>query len=178
MAAAGRDANPVADDYGDLDEFDGGDSDRTGLLSERTVHYKREPDRVGRCNFWARVREICSGCTLAVLSIAVVLFVLIQQQPSFDLGPGAGRCLLDELLDCHGICAPKDWIADGFCDDPTDTIVLNCAAHRFDGGDCDPDRTCSPDEVRAPGLVRISVLRCHMLHAAGIPAQPGAETAA
>eukprot|EP01051_Picozoa_sp_SAG22_P017940 SAG22_NODE_2889_length_2122_cov_19.395768_2_plen_153_part_00 len=150
-AAAGEGTNTVADDYGDVDDSFG---DRTGLLSERTVHYKREPDRVSRCNFWARVREICTGCTLAVLSVAVVLFVIIQQQPSLGYGTTAlaGRCPVGEVHDCNGNCAPLDWIGDGFCDDPTDTVVLNCEAHQLDGGDCDPDRTCSGDEVRRPRL--------------------------
>ena len=46
----------------------------------------------------------------------------------------------ESLLDCNGRCIADYHLSlagDGFCDDNTDLINLNCAESGFDGGDCD-----------------------------------------
>ena len=47
------------------------------------------------------------------------------------------------IIDCVGACVDAatatSWIGDGFCDDGTWGMVLNCEEFSFDGGDCDGD---------------------------------------
>ncbi len=55
-----------------------------------------------------------------------------------------GGCPGGEIEDCDGVCAPAEWVGDGYCDDETyewpdgsgTTIDFNCAEFDYDGGDC------------------------------------------
>ena len=45
------------------------------------------------------------------------------------------------IEDCNGICAPLQWLGDGFCDDGSysyngNPIFFNCEEFDFDNGDC------------------------------------------
>ena len=51
-------------------------------------------------------------------------------------------CTENEIEDCNGICAPTDWLGDGFCDDGSyeyngNDIFFNCDEFNNDEGDCD-----------------------------------------
>ena len=66
-----------------------------------------------------------------------------------ELDFDAGDCeVIDEgctpglIEDCNGICAPADWLGDGFCDDGSyeyngNQIFFNCEEFNNDNGDCD-----------------------------------------
>ena len=46
------------------------------------------------------------------------------------------------IEDCNGICAPLQWLGDGFCDDGSyeyngNPIFFNCEEFNFDNGDCE-----------------------------------------
>ena len=46
------------------------------------------------------------------------------------------------IEDCNGICAPSQWLGDGFCDDGSyeyngNPIFFNCEEFDFDNGDCE-----------------------------------------
>ena len=51
------------------------------------------------------------------------------------------ECSPGLIEDCNGICAPQQWLGDGFCDDGTyeyngNPIFFNCEEFDFDNGDC------------------------------------------
>jgi hypothetical protein len=51
-------------------------------------------------------------------------------------------CTEGLIEDCNGICAPADWLGDGFCDDGSyeyngNQIFFNCEEFNNDNGDCD-----------------------------------------
>ena len=51
-------------------------------------------------------------------------------------------CTPGLIEDCNGICAPSNWLGDGFCDDGSyeyngNPIFFNCEELNFDEGDCD-----------------------------------------
>lgn len=74
-----------------------------------------------------------SGCFVLVCVVGLAI-------PPVVLGGNCGSGLIE---DCHGNCAPDQWVGDGFCDDGTFTydgvpIFFNCAQFDCDGGDCDP----------------------------------------
>jgi len=53
-----------------------------------------------------------------------------------------GECSPGLIEDCNGICAPEQWLGDGFCDDGTyeyngNPIFFNCEEFNNDNGDCD-----------------------------------------
>eukprot|EP01051_Picozoa_sp_SAG22_P000466 SAG22_NODE_13_length_33548_cov_57.167773_18_plen_2478_part_00 len=78
------------------------------------------------------------------------MFDLNCEKFGFDGGDciPAGNCSsAAEILDCANNCAPQEWIGDGHCDGQANEIVLNCSELAFDGGDCDPNRTCAEDEM-------------------------------
>jgi|TARA_R110000737_G_scaffold104599_1_gene137768 hypothetical protein len=66
-----------------------------------------------------------------------------------ELNWDEGDCeMIDEgcteglVEDCNGICAPEDWLGDGFCDDGSyeyngNSIYFNCDELGNDNGDCD-----------------------------------------
>jgi hypothetical protein len=52
------------------------------------------------------------------------------------------ECSPGLIEDCNGICAPQQWLGDGFCDDGTysyngNPIFFNCEESNNDNGDCD-----------------------------------------
>ena len=52
-----------------------------------------------------------------------------------------GECSPGLIEDCNGICAPEQWLGDGFCDDGSysyngNPIFFNCEEFDFDNGDC------------------------------------------
>jgi hypothetical protein len=52
------------------------------------------------------------------------------------------ECSPGLIEDCNGICAPQQWLGDGFCDDGTysyngNPIFFNCEEFNNDNGDCD-----------------------------------------
>lgn len=67
------------------------------------------------------------------------------------------HCREGELLDCHGNCFPRHWLGDHDCDDPDELdhmVYLNCAALRYDDGDCVFDEAgCEAGYVPAPCVV-------------------------
>ena len=67
------------------------------------------------------------------------------------------QCVEGDLLDCHGNCFPSHWLGDNDCDDPDEEqhmVFLNCAALRYDDGDCVLDeRGCEEGYVPAPCVV-------------------------
>jgi hypothetical protein len=67
------------------------------------------------------------------------------------------HCREHELLDCHGNCFPQHWLGDHDCDDPDELdhmVYLNCAALRYDDGDCVFDQVgCEAGYVPAPCVV-------------------------
>ncbi len=83
-----------------------------------------------------------------------------DDKPTEDGGGGEGighqsSCDSDELFDCNGVCAPKRWIADGYCDDGTywyegHAIHLDCAEYDWDGGDCPAGDEPEPDPEPDP----------------------------
>ena len=53
-----------------------------------------------------------------------------------------GECTPGLIEDCNGICAPSQWLGDGFCDDGSyeyngNPIFFNCEEFDFDNGDCE-----------------------------------------
>jgi len=53
-----------------------------------------------------------------------------------------GECTEGLIEDCNGICAPEQWLGDGFCDDGSysyngNDIYFNCDEFNNDNGDCD-----------------------------------------
>jgi hypothetical protein len=53
-----------------------------------------------------------------------------------------GECSPGLIEDCNGICAPEQWLGDGFCDDGSysyngNPIFFNCDEFNNDEGDCD-----------------------------------------
>ena len=53
-----------------------------------------------------------------------------------------GECTPGLIEDCNGICAPEQWLGDGFCDDGSysyngNPIFFNCEEFNNDEGDCD-----------------------------------------
>ena len=53
-----------------------------------------------------------------------------------------GECTAGLIEDCNGICAPEQWLGDGFCDDGSyeyngNPIFFNCEEFDNDNGDCD-----------------------------------------
>jgi len=53
-----------------------------------------------------------------------------------------GECTAGLIEDCNGICAPEQWLGDGFCDDGSysyngNDIYFNCDEFNNDEGDCD-----------------------------------------
>jgi hypothetical protein len=53
-----------------------------------------------------------------------------------------GECSPGLIEDCNGICAPAQWLGDGFCDDGSyeyngNPIFFNCEEFDNDNGDCD-----------------------------------------
>ncbi len=66
-----------------------------------------------------------------------------QDCDGVDATTGSGNCLITEVVDCNGSCAPDYWVGDGTCDQGNFTyggnpIYLNCAQHNYDDGDCGP----------------------------------------
>ena len=50
-------------------------------------------------------------------------------------------CTPGLIEDCNGICAPQNWLGDGFCDDGSyeyngNPIFFNCEEFENDNGDC------------------------------------------
>jgi len=53
-----------------------------------------------------------------------------------------GECSPGLIEDCNNICAPQQWLGDGFCDDGSyqyngNDIYFNCEEFNNDNGDCD-----------------------------------------
>ena len=53
-----------------------------------------------------------------------------------------GECTPGLIEDCNGICAPEQWLGDGFCDDGSysyngNPIFFDCEEFDNDNGDCD-----------------------------------------
>ena len=53
-----------------------------------------------------------------------------------------GECSPGLIEDCNNICAPEQWLGDGFCDDGSyeyngNQIFFNCDEFNNDEGDCD-----------------------------------------
>jgi hypothetical protein len=51
------------------------------------------------------------------------------------------ECSPGLIEDCNGICAPLQWLGDGFCDDGSyeyngNPIFFDCEEFDFDNGDC------------------------------------------
>ena len=67
--------------------------------------------------------------------------------PEFNFDEGdceviPGECTPGLIEDCNGICAPLQWLGDGFCDDGTyeyngNPVFFNCEEYNNDEGDCD-----------------------------------------
>jgi hypothetical protein len=65
----------------------------------------------------------------------------------FDWDGGDCEAIIEEcpegtIEDCNGVCAPADWLGDGFCDDGSyefngNLIFFNCEEFNNDEGDCD-----------------------------------------
>ena len=65
----------------------------------------------------------------------------------FEWDGGDCEAIIEEcpegiIEDCNGICAPADWLGDGFCDDGSyqyngNQIFFNCEEFNNDEGDCD-----------------------------------------
>ena len=58
------------------------------------------------------------------------------------MGPSPGySCGDGEVYDCVLECVDAEtaysWVGDGYCDDGTYGMVLDCEAFDFDDGDCD-----------------------------------------
>ena len=53
------------------------------------------------------------------------------------------ECPADHVEDCNGVCAPTNWLGDGFCDDGSyqnqfgEDVFFNCEEFNNDNGDCD-----------------------------------------
>jgi hypothetical protein len=136
--AADHELESVKHDNNEDEDDEYMDSDKVGLLTSRELTYKREPSRVPPCNVCARIQEIVSGCTLALLALLLVILIVVRTEPRaaphVNAAAMAAGCVPGEILGCHGSCAPGSWLGDGFCDDPTDSISLNCEALALDGG--------------------------------------------
>jgi hypothetical protein len=70
-------------------------------------------------------------------SDAIIAFI----RRAYLLDGGGGNCPADEMPDCNGNCAPKEWVGDEICDDGSYEwngvpIYLNCDEFDCDGGDC------------------------------------------
>ena len=66
---------------------------------------------------------------------AVTMFNVYLETEEGDCPPG-------QFMDCIGECFDEgflSWIGDGYCDDGTFGIVLNCEEYDWDLGDCDGD---------------------------------------
>ena len=67
------------------------------------------------------------------------------EELNFDEGDSAvidEGCSVGLIEDCNGICAPANWLGDGFCDDGSysyngNDIYFNCDEFNNDNGDCD-----------------------------------------
>ena len=67
--------------------------------------------------------------------------------PEFNFDEGdceviPGECTPGLIEDCNGICAPLQWLGDGFCDDGSyeyngNPVFFNCEEFNNDEGDCD-----------------------------------------
>ena len=60
-------------------------------------------------------------------------------------GCGAANCMYDCQLQCVDADVLMSWIGDGFCDDNTWGMYLDCPEFDCDGGDC-PDLDCDGGE--------------------------------
>jgi len=74
-----------------------------------------------------------------------------------DDDDATSNCAAGEIEDCNGVCAPANWVGDGYCDDMTyawpensgNLIDFNCSEFNFDEGDCgagDDDDATGPCE--------------------------------
>jgi len=74
--------------------------------------------------------------------------------PEFNFDEGdceviPGECTPGLIEDCNGICAPLQWLGDGFCDDGTyeyngNPVFFNCEEYNNDEGDCDVEGRQTP----------------------------------
>ena len=75
----------------------------------------------------------------------IVPVVLVCEELEWDLGDCEviiEDCTAGLIEDCNGICAPADWLGDGFCDDGSyqyngNDIYFDCDEFNNDEGDCD-----------------------------------------
>ena len=70
-------------------------------------------------------------------------------------GCGAASCITDCELQCVDEATANSWIGDGYCDDGTWGMYLDCEFFSFDGGDCgevNPSDCESLDEFSAVGI--------------------------
>ena len=71
--------------------------------------------------------------------------MLMCEEFNFDEGDCEvipGECSPGLIEDCNNICAPEQWLGDGFCDDGSysyngNDIYFNCDEFNNDNGDCD-----------------------------------------
>ena len=69
-------------------------------------------------------------------------------------------CTEGLIEDCNGICAPADWLGDGFCDDGSyeyngSQIFFNCEEFNNDEGDCDVLQRSNQQRQLPNGRVRV-----------------------
>jgi hypothetical protein len=70
-------------------------------------------------------------------------------------------CTEGLIEDCNGICAPADWLGDGFCDDGSyeyngSQIYFNCDEYNNDEGDCDELGRTTQQRPYPNGRIRIN----------------------
>jgi len=69
-------------------------------------------------------------------------------------------CTEGLIEDCNGICAPEDWVGDGFCDDGSyeyngNQIFFNCEEYNNDEGDCDVLQRSMQERSYPAGRIRV-----------------------
>ena len=72
-----------------------------------------------------------------------------------------GECSPGLIEDCNNICAPEQWLGDGFCDDGSyeyngNPIFFNCEEFDFDNGDCDTEERTTQTRQLPNGKIYIN----------------------
>ncbi len=70
-------------------------------------------------------------------------------------------CAAGLIEDCNGICAPENWLGDGFCDDGSyeyngNQIFFNCEEFNNDEGDCDTLQRGTQSRPYPNGRVKVN----------------------
>ena len=71
-----------------------------------------------------------------------------------------GECSPGLIEDCNNICAPSQWLGDGFCDDGSyeyngNPIFFNCEEYNNDNGDCDAQGRTTETRQLPNGKIKI-----------------------